>query len=281
MLNEFLNQIRANPRLRIGVWLILGIFWLYGLLELRDIRQEVQDNHHSVAERVARMQGQASQTAWLTRAESTKLIEAGMESHLWQASSGGMAQAVLEDWLRSTLTDAGAIQLQIKVAVLDDVNLTSEEEESTPSDLWKVRANLSFSINPENLTSVVSKIELSERYVAIEMIKIHNEVVPRLDMQLIAYMQQKEDATQDSKPLVFGLPLPPPSASPLSETSPPGLNLSATLPAKSPADLQVVPQTPFGVLPAPAINPFILQPGNRPIQTAPNTVPIMKNPFMP
>ena len=40
MLDNFLNQLRNNPRLRWGVTLIAGIIWLYGILLLRETLQE-------------------------------------------------------------------------------------------------------------------------------------------------------------------------------------------------------------------------------------------------
>lgn len=283
MLNEFLNQIRANPRLRIGIWLILGILWLYGVLELRDYLQEVQDKHRAAAERVSRMQVQKSQTDWLTRVGPAKTMAANMENRLWHASSSGLAQAIVEDWLQSTLTNAGASQPQFKVVVVEEANQAGDEGKTMPSDLWKVRANLSFGINPANFAGVLSKIEFSERQVVIETMKIRNEAVPRVDMQIITYVQQKEDVKQDNKPLVSGLPAFSPPASPLSETLPPGLvsPVPVPVPASAPTKHPPLITPPQVTSVVPVINPFILQPGSAPPQTVPNAVPFGKNPFMP
>lgn len=287
MLNDFLNQIRVNSRLRMGIWLILGICWLYGVLELRDYLQDVRDKHRAALENVSRMRVQKSQTEWLTRVEQAKAMAAHMESRLLQASSSGLAQAVFEDWIRSSLTDAGVSQPQIKVVVVDEANQADDDSKALPpdSDLWKVRANLSFVINPENLVSLVSKIEFSERQVAFETLKIRSETVPQVEMQLVAYVKRQADATQGDKPLVSVPPKSSPPADPVSVIAPPGLQGPATLPAatlplRNIAPPNVLPQHASGV-PTAVINPFAAMAASAPPQTTSGPVPIVKNPFMP
>jgi hypothetical protein len=180
------------------------------------------------------------------------------------------------------LTEAGASQAQIKVVLVEEANQADEEGKSMPSDLYKIRANLSFSVNPANFASVISKIEFAERAIAVETIKIRNEAVPRVDMQIITYVQQKAQASSDEKPLVSGLPVSATPANPSPETMPSGLATSnlppASVPTRSPAPLNVQPQTTTAI-PAPVRNPFLPMPASMP--AAPNPLPLGKNPFMP
>lgn len=190
MLNDALIQIRENFRLRIGLWLIVGILWLYGALELHDYLQAARNKHRAVAERVSRIQSRQSEVKWLTRVKPAKAMDTQLESRLWHASSPSLAKEIIEDWLRSTLTNTGATQTQISVVQIDEANQNEEESHILPQDLWKIRVNLSFGINQANITEMISKIEFSKRQLRVEMLNIRNNGMPHIDMQLIAYAQR-------------------------------------------------------------------------------------------
>lgn len=203
MQNEMLIQIRSNPRLRWGLWVIFAILWLYTILVLRDALQEKQDKHHAIIQSVSRLNAQLAQPEWISRAVSAKTMAVQMESRLWQAPTSGLAQAVFQDWLKTTLAQVGTNQSALTVIVLDSATsagtVAASPGVSVPADLWKVRATLSFEFNPENFTALMNEIEFGEKLVSIEALSIRKEPVPRVDMQLTAYFQKQVNPEQSNQ----------------------------------------------------------------------------------
>lgn len=215
MLNGMLIQIRSNPRLRWGLWAIFGILWLYAILVLRDVLQDKQDKYHAVIQSVSRLNAQLTQPEWTSRVVSAKTMAVQMESRLWQAPTSGLAQAAFQDWLKTTLAQAGLNQPVLTVTVLDGATSTAmaaaSPAVSTPTDLWKVRATLSFEFNPENFIALMNKIEFGEKLVSIEALSLRKEPAPRVDMQLTAYFQKQVNPEQpnhaQTKPDISPTPL--------------------------------------------------------------------------
>ena len=51
-LSPLMAGVKDNPRLRLGLWLVVGIFWLYGLLLLRDEARLATSEHQTLAKKV-------------------------------------------------------------------------------------------------------------------------------------------------------------------------------------------------------------------------------------
>lgn len=203
MPNGMLIQIRSNPRLRWGLWVIFGILWLYAILVLRDALQEKQDKYNTIIQSVSRLNAQLAQPEWPSRAVSAKTMAVQMESRLWQAPTSGLAQALFQDWLKTTLVQTGTNQSALTIIVLDSATsagtVAASPIVSVPTDLWKVRTTLSFEFNPENFTALMNKIEFGEKLVSIEALSIRKEPAPRVDMQLTAYFQKQVSPEQSNQ----------------------------------------------------------------------------------
>lgn len=202
MLNGMLIQVRSNPRLRWGLWAIFGIFWLYSILVLRDVLQDKQDKYGGIVQSVSRLNAQLAQPEWISRVVPAKTMAVQMESRLWQAPTSGLAQAAFQDWLKATLAQVGLNQPMLTVTVLEGTTSTGTVAAnpviSVPTDLWKVRATLSFEFNPEKFNTLMNKIEFGEKLVSIETLSIRKEPAPRVDMQLTAYFQKQLNLEQSN-----------------------------------------------------------------------------------
>lgn len=203
MLNEMFIQVRSNPRLRWGLWVIIGILWLYTILILRDVLQDKQDEYHGIIQSVSHLNAQLAQPEWISRVVSAKSMAVQMESRLWQAPTSGLAQAAFQDWLKATLAQVGLNQPILTVTVLEGTTspgaVAASPIVSVPTDLWKVRATLSFEFNPENFTTLMNRIEFGEKLVSIDTISIRKEPAPRVDMQLTAYFQKQVHLEQSNQ----------------------------------------------------------------------------------
>lgn len=278
MLSDFIEQMKTNPRLRWGVWLIVWMFWLYGVLELRDYLAAEREQYRSTLASVSRLHAQNSRTEWLSRVEPARTMAVQLESRLWQASSSGLAQAAFQDWLRTALAESGVAQPQIRVSGVDEETGAAEGKRGA-ADLWKIRANLSFGLNPEGLTDLLSRIEFGERLVGIESLVIRNELAPRVEMQLIAFVQKQADAPVADAPVVpaqkpADMPRPANATAPGNMAAPPMAGeKTVVLP-----NLQPSASAPPVV---PAVNPFLGLSASSPMAAPPKGVTPQKNPFMP
>lgn len=205
MLDNFLNQLRGNPRLRWGVLLIIGIFWLYGVLVLRDELHEQTQQQRSVVQSIARLRAQLAQTEWTARLTPAKVLAVQLEGKLWQAPTSGLAQAAFQDWLNATLLKSGITTPQISVTVVDDAltgpNTSSAAAASspnpdlgaapnTPTDLWKIKAKLNFELTTVIPSDVMARIESHDKQIVVGALNIRKEPSPRLDMELFAFFQK-------------------------------------------------------------------------------------------
>ena len=205
MLANFFNQLRDNPRLRWGVLLIIGIFWFYGVLVLRDDLQEKTQQQRTVVQSIARLRTQLAQTEWAARLIPAKVLAVQLEGKLWQAPTSGLAQAAFQDWLNATLLKASISNPQISVTVVDDAltgpttNSTSSASTpnsdpgavaTTPADLWKIKAKLSFELGVTAASDVLARIESNEKQVVVGALNVRKEPSPRVEMELFAFFQK-------------------------------------------------------------------------------------------
>lgn len=208
MIDSFLNELRNNPRLRWGVALIIGIIWLYGILLLREALQEQEQQHRATAQTISRLRAQLAQPEWIARVAPARELAMQLEGRLWQAPTPGLAQAAFQDWLNAAVIKAGATHSQITVIVLDEAganvsNQNQNPDATTPSDLWKIKAKLSFDFTSATLLDFMGRIENHERQVIVGALNVRKEPAPRVEMELIGYFQkQAVSAARPNKELV-------------------------------------------------------------------------------
>ena len=240
MLTNFFNQLRSNARLRWGVMLIVGIFWLYGVLVLRDSLQEQTEQQRVVVQSISRLRAQLAQTEWATRLLPAKVLAVQLEGKLWQAPTSGLAQAAFQDWLNATLLKAAVTSPQVSVTVVDDA-LTGPNTSSaiaagtsgtadpnavplTPTDLWKIKAKISFELGATAASDFLARLESSDKQIVVGALNVRKEPSPRVEMELFAFFQKPATAGGST-----GLTVPPATSSGSSGSSA-APNKSAGLP---------------------------------------------------
>lgn len=205
MLDNFLNQLRNNPRLRWGVILIVGITWLYGILLLRETLQEQEQEHRAAAQSISRLRAQLAQPEWIERVAPARDMAMQLEGRLWQAPTSGLAQAAFQDWLNAAMIKAGVARPQITVTVLDEAGTNNQNQDSgtpPPSDLWKIKAKLSFDFSPATLLDFMGRIEGNEKQIITGALNVRKEPAPRVEMELFSYFQKQSTPATKPKELV-------------------------------------------------------------------------------
>jgi len=208
MIDDLLNQLRNNSRLRWRVMLIAGLCWLYAVLLLRDNLLEQQQQHRLTAQYVSRLGTQLAQPEWLNRIAPTKTLAVQLEGRLWQAPTSGLAQAAFQEWLNSAMLKAGVTRPQVTVTLIEEVagsapDQTQPADRSAPADLWKVNAKLGFDFNAAALLNFMKQVESHDKQITVAALKANKEPVNRVEMELLAYFQkQAAPATPPRKELV-------------------------------------------------------------------------------
>ena len=208
MFDKFIKQLRDNPRLRWGIVLIIGIFWLYGILMLRETLQTEEQQFRAAANATLRLRAQLAQPEWASRVAATKTMAVQMKGRLWQAPTSGLAQAAFQDWLNAAMARVGATHSQITVTVIDELmaNAANQNQSSgttTPADLWKIKAVLGFDYNTATMMEFMKAVENNEKQIVVGTFNVRKEPAPHVEMELYGYFQkQAAPAVKPNKELV-------------------------------------------------------------------------------
>lgn len=201
MMADFLNQLRTNPRLRMGLVLIIAIAWLYGVLTLRDEVKAQNQRFRASNLAIGRLQAQLAEPEWTSRAPAARALAVQLESKLWQAPTPGLAQAAYQDWVTITMVKAGITSPQVTVSVVEEAAGSNAgapaDATATPdalADLWKLKAKLYFEFNPPALMDFLATMENNDRQTVVRTLTIRKEPTPRVEMELIAYFQKQKPA---------------------------------------------------------------------------------------
>lgn len=190
-------QVQANPRLRWGVWAILGILWLYGVLLLRDGVEVKASEYREASSRVVRLRALASDTEWPSRLEKSRAALSELEGRLWREGTIGLAQASFTDWLNQVVQQASVGKSTVNVAAQENPAAV----ESSPSEasvaggpplqgLWKVSGRVSFDFDPNTAYPMIAKLVSSERAVIVESLIVRGAPNLRAEMVVVAYFQK-------------------------------------------------------------------------------------------
>ena len=202
-LSTLLAGIKANPRLRLGLWSIVAIAWVYALLLLRDEVRLAAGEHQAVSRKVARIQGQATQTEWIARVEPARSAQLELEGGLWRESTVGLAQAAFQDWLNQAVQQASLTRAAVTVAAQDesvpDKSATNPAETGVAGGFWKVSAKVSFDFTPKGLYALLGRLAGHDKQIVVESLVVRGAPTPRAEMVLVAYFQKPASPDQPTE----------------------------------------------------------------------------------
>ncbi|MDM8568121.1 hypothetical protein QUF50_01125 [Thiotrichales bacterium HSG1] len=164
-LTPLIGELRSNTRLRLGVWLIVGLLFGYSIMLLNDYRLKTQQEYTRVVARLSQLQTIANQSQWLDRTVKIQQVREKVQGQLWSANTKGLAQATFQQWLR-TITKQLKIdtkRLQVDPA-LDVVK---------HKDIWQVTAKIRGNFTSKNLIAFLLKIATNPSIVVTEMLDVY------------------------------------------------------------------------------------------------------------
>lgn len=204
-LERFREALRANPRLRLWLWLIGFILWAYGLLVLDDHVQAARADYAAAASRHARAQAVAGDAAWPQRLRAVRALEAQIEGRLWREASAGLAQAAFQDWLGLAMRGANIANPLVAVSVHDEQ--LDPAAQGAAAAVWKARARVSGDFAPGGLASFLKTVGEHDKAIIVESLVIKGSTrSPRVELGLVAYFQPPAREDGDARPVSGGQP---------------------------------------------------------------------------
>lgn len=162
-----LDELKINPRLRLGSWLIIALLIGYFALLLRDYQSQLVQDYQRALERLDHLQTVARQTQWAERAQQAKILRSQLEASLWQANTQGLAQATFQQWLKTQLDNSKVenAHLQVKPAV----NVPQRE------NLWMVQAQVDANFSAPTLERFLAIMAKHPLLVVTEHLEIRRQ----------------------------------------------------------------------------------------------------------
>lgn len=179
LLQAQLQQIQENPRLRLGLWAVLGIIVVYLLLVIADSRAATHEESRQLADRLARLARLSEEGNWTTRADEARGRLLDLEQRLWRTSSRGLAQAEFESWLLQQAEDAGFSRSRVDTE-------SPVELEDAPG-YWVVTSELQTLLDSDSLYRFLLLVEGNDKLVVVSQLQASDRGQTRASMTLSGY----------------------------------------------------------------------------------------------
>lgn len=205
-INSLLAELKANPRLRWGIWGIVGVLWFYGVLELRDEVRLQSETNLAIDKKIVRTQETAMQTEWPRRLADAQSQQLELESQLWRENTIGLAQATFHDWLNLLTQQVNLNKVQLTVAAQDSESPDGRDKTGSDnnSNLWKVSAKLTFDFSPQNFYPFLARIIAHDKKVVVESLVIRGTPSPKAELLLVAYFFKPDSGTGTTQKMSRG-----------------------------------------------------------------------------
>lgn len=215
MLNTWLDELRAKPRLRLGLLAVLALGWIFGLLELEAAWGTARQEQARLAHEIARMQAISGQTQWRQQRDAVFMALADLRSRAWRDESEGRMQAQMQDWVREQLVTLGLQASELNVVVLPAGEKPAAGEArgrataaGTPaggggstgvgggagagaggsegSDLRLVRSRVVFEFQPDKLHQLLAAVQASPKWLWVARMAVLNGNRKSVELELEA-----------------------------------------------------------------------------------------------
>lgn len=203
MLNTWLDELRAKPRLRLGLLAVLALGWIFGLLELEAASGTARQEQTRLSHEIGRMKAISGQTQWRKQRDAVFMALADLRSRAWRDESEGRMQAQMQDWVRERLAAQGLQARELNVVVLPAGGQPPAGEDrsragvaaapnaaggsasgggrggaggggSGDSDLRLVRSRVVFEFQPDKLHELLAAVEASPKWLWVPRLVVHN-----------------------------------------------------------------------------------------------------------
>lgn len=157
------QEWRGNQRLRFGCGLIALTLAFWGLLLLQDQTDAWNVEADAASEELQRLQPLRSGPQWAVRAEEARKLHEAAQGMMWTAASQGLAEAALQDTLRSWADKAGLPVRELSVGAAPD---------TTAAQPVVLRARLVVDMERIGLMGLLAELGRSPRMMAVDVLRL-------------------------------------------------------------------------------------------------------------
>ena len=174
-----LGEARANPRILIGLAVILLLLWGYGLIGLIDSVDAAGRRFADTEIEIKRATGLVGEAGWDVRAAEAEALKAQLLLRLWTAETEGQAQADFQEALARAARESGLVRTQVRG--------DREPTEIAGLGVHMLGATISADFAPEPLSSFLLKLAEIDRTIHVRSLRATRQPLARLDMLVATY----------------------------------------------------------------------------------------------
>lgn len=184
-------ELRANPRLQLGVALILLLLAGWAFLVLGDLRTALLKDLKTGHERLVQVKQLAGQSEWGQRARDAEALAKALDAEIPTARSAGLAQAEFQGWLQKIVESQGTtLRLDMQAPL---------RLEGRP-DLVRVTATVSGGLSPRNVVQMVHRIESNTSLVTIPALLVRTDGANQTFSATVQATYRVPEATTETSP---------------------------------------------------------------------------------
>lgn len=176
--NQLHSEWTSNPRLRLGVLLIVALVAVYEISGLGLVRQRMAADYSAKLSELSRVRDISKEDAWDQRALAAKRLRDALQAGVPTADTVGLGQATFQGFLRSVAAGAGprlniAMDTPVKVVGMDGY--------------WKFPAQISGPVPVDRALDLVRQVESHKDLVTVQAIQLSTGTNPYMNLTLAAY----------------------------------------------------------------------------------------------
>ena len=172
------SELAGNLRARCGVWLILGLMLVYGLLVQSDRLQAAADAYEVAAAGLARAETLREGEDWPHRLTAEREANRALQAAFWQADTEGEAQARLQAVLTEMMKGLDLHRSRIRSGV-------SQEVPDVPG-VWQVQTSLNCHYLPGAELQILYRLATHPKKLIVERLDVSREAL-RMTLIVSAY----------------------------------------------------------------------------------------------
>ena len=181
ILDSALTEIRGKRSLQYGLLAMALLFCGEMLLQWSDWQEAQEKQWQQLRSELRTLRNQSRDEATLrNQLNALETQQMLVDERLWRVSSEAVGQARLKDWLTEQLKKAGVTQFKLSLSTPVGLNTQQTTPATTPpapgktpaTELYELRANLTYAFTPSTLEDVLLTIEGSKALAAVESLKV-------------------------------------------------------------------------------------------------------------
>lgn len=189
-MNDWARELRENPRLQLGLAVVVGLLWVLGLLELADRLDAARTERTRLADDLARLGSVAEGARWPRLRDDAQQRLADYRALAWREESEGRMQAAMQDWLREQFAALGVQPRELVVSVLPAAaapagQVAAESSAGTlPPEMRVVRARATFEFDPQRLHRLLAALPESRRWTWVSRLSVDHGTRRLVELEL-------------------------------------------------------------------------------------------------